>query len=371
MIDPKLIVGLFKNKGWTSVFGVPDSLLKGLIQEISSAESGLKHISCANEGSAIGMAIGAYLATNKPSVVYMQNSGIGNSINPLTSLAAKEIYQIPILLIIGWRGEVDEFDNQIADEPQHRLQGRVTLDQLRVNMIPYSVIDEDSDLEAELLKANNYFENESAPYALVVRRNTFSCSDENIIHKSDLLTREEALIEVLSQIPAGSKIVSTTGMLSRELYEYEITNSNPHRCFLTVGGMGHASSISASMSMFTSDKIYCFDGDGASLMHMGAMATSSRCSNLIHVIFNNRSHDSVGGQPTANTDIDFSAIARPLGYTKTYATKYKNEIRNAVKDSINSEVSCLIEVFCSMGARKNLGRPKESPINNKIVFMGH
>ena len=351
--------------------GVPDSLLKELCACITDTLPANQHVIAANEGNAVGLAIGHYLATGKPGVVYMQNSGQGNAVNPLMSLADDQVYGIPALLLIGWRGEPD-----VHDEPQHKKQGLITLSLLDALDIPYQVLpDTAEEAKQAIAKAVAYMKTESAPYALVVKKGTFGPYEATTKPKPfpDWLAREEALKLVLAVMPDDAIIVSTTGMLSRELFEQREQAGQGHdRDFLTVGGMGHASSIALGIALAKPERqVYCFDGDGAAIMHLGSMGVAGqvKASNFHHLIFNNEAHDSVGGQPTAAATMDFPAIALACGYTKAEWSDDKEEITKLMGEMAQHPGPTLLEIVVKKGSRKDLGRPTRTPKENKTDFM--
>lgn len=349
--------------------GVPDSLLKNICAFISDHSNAKNHIIAANEGGAISLGVGYYLATGKIPLVYMQNSGIGNAINPLLSLADKEVYATPMLLMIGWRGEPN-----VKDEPQHIKQGQVTLDLLRSMNIPYYIIDANTDykttIEEASLKANSL----SAPVAIVIRKNTFSPYKLESIQKEETsLSRENALETVLKSLNPNDIIVSTTGMLSRELFEMrEKMGQNHNADFLTVGSMGHASQIALGIALQKPNRrVFCFDGDGAIIMHAGAMGIIGSCapSNFYHILFNNAAHDSVGGQPTIGNFIDFQAYAKANQYVVSAKATTKAEINEHLSSYKHLKGPCFLEIKVAKGSRNDLGRPTSSPLENKNAFM--
>jgi len=351
--------------------GIPDSLLKDFCAYLTDNVPEKEHIIAANEGLAVGLACGYHLSTNRIPLVYMQNSGLGNSINPLLSLADKKVYSIPLLLLIGWRGEPG-----VHDEPQHISQGEVTLSLLDAARIPYLILDsEEKNILPQLDKVFDYFRKENAPFALVAKKETFSPYQLEKITKSEsFLSREDAIKAVLEQMDNNGIVVSTTGMISRELYELRDQKNQGHaQDFLTVGSMGHASQIALGIALNKPEKmVYCFDGDGAMLMHLGGLSTvgSNKPSNYVHIIFNNGAHDSVGGQPTVAEKINVQTLAESLGYA--FAAKASSEegimtFFEALK-SIN-EYPVLLEIMVKKGSRKNLGRPRTSPVENKKGFM--
>lgn len=276
--------------------GVPDSLLKNICAYIADNTTKQRNIIAANEGGAIALATGYHLATSKIPMVYMQNSGIGNAVNPLLSLADPDVYSIPMLLMVGWRGEPG-----LKDEPQHIKQGKVTLDLLDAMQIPYKILpDNIKEATRVIEEATLYIKKNSSPFAIIIRKNTFSpCKLKNIEVTNFELTREEAIKEVVKLLDKSDIIVSTTGMTSRELFEFRKELGQSHENdFLTVGSMGHANQIALSIALEKPDRnVYCFDGDGAILMHTGSMGIIGDLApkNFKHIIFNNGAHDSVGG----------------------------------------------------------------------------
>lgn len=373
MISPQVFVEALKNNGINFVTGVPDSLLKDMCAKLTTELPKENHIIATNEGSAVGLAIGHYMASSNPAMVYMQNSGLGNTVNPLSSLADPKVYAVPMLLVIGWRGEILEDGTQLADEPQHKKQGEITLEQLNILDIPFKVIDKNTpDLNKVLFDTCSQAITRSGPVAIVVRKGTFSpFKYETKLTQNYPLCREDAIEIIVDSIDKKSPIVSTTGVASRELFEKRKEKKQGHeRDFLTVGGMGHASSIAAGIALtLPNKKIICIDGDGAALMHLGAMAICADCNNLIHFIINNEVHDSVGGQPTKGSVIDFSSVADNLGYSYTFSVETENELRNLATKIGNYNGSVLITVKTKSGFRDNLGRPDKSPIANKSNFM--
>lgn len=365
-----MFVNTLEDCGIDFFAGVPDSLLKDFCAYITDHFPQHNNIITANEGCAIGVASGHYLATGKTALVYMQNSGIGNAINPLLSLADEKVYSIPMVLLIGWRGEPG-----VHDEPQHLKQGEVTLFLLKSMDIPYIVL---SDIEEEAIdQVRNIVQASTSlnkPVAIVVRKNTFeSYSLVNKVTNSMPTIREEALKCVAGIIPDYSIIVSTTGKLSRELYEYRDEMNQSHNSdFLTVGSMGHSSSIALGIALSKPERqVFCLDGDGAFIMHMGAISNIGNLSpsNFTHIVFNNGAHESVGAQPTLGFEIDIPAIAKACGYRNAISVETIEEIENAVKRNDISNGPTLIEIKVGINSRKNLGRPKESPKENKIAFM--
>lgn len=340
--------------------GVPDSLLKDLCACITDNTPMEQNIIAANEGNALAIAVGHFLATENPAVVYMQNSGLGNIVNPLLSLTDEEVYNIPALLLIGWRGEPN-----VYDEPQHIKQGKLTIPLLEIMGIKYEILDNIN----QITKAKKYMKQTNKPFALVVKKGTFGAYSKVITQPKYDLSREEAIKQVISLLGDKDIVVSTTGMISRELYENRLSHEKD---FLTVGSMGHASSIALGVAINKPErKVFCLDGDGAFLMHMGACAViaSRRLSNLKHIIFNNEAHDSVGGQPTVAYNINISSIVKACGYKCVLQATSLGEIKSVWENFYNSIEPCFLEIKVKSGARKDLGRPKEKPVENKNAFM--
>ncbi len=370
MISPKFFYDTLASNGIDFYAGVPDSLLKNLCAYITDHADAAHNIIAANEGGAMGLAAGHYLATGQIPVVYMQNSGEGNIINPLASLTDKDVYNIPVLLVIGWRGKPG-----VHDEPQHVKQGKVTTGLLNVMGIDYTVLSKEEDkAAAQIKKAMDYMQQTNECYALVIEKDTFDTYTLQNVEKNDLtLSREEAIQTVVAALGDKDAIVSTTGMISRELFEYRTAKQEGHeRDFLTVGSMGHASQIALGIALEKKDRrIWCFDGDGASIMHMGSMAIVAQNApkNYVHVVFNNGAHDSVGGQPTVGLRIDLPAIAKAVGYKAVYSCNNKKSLQELLEGMKIQEGPILLQVCVKKGNRKDLGRPTTTPIQNKEALM--
>ncbi|QQR91764.1 MAG: phosphonopyruvate decarboxylase [Myxococcales bacterium] len=350
--------------------GVPDSLLKSFCAYITANTDAKHHVITANEGSAVALAAGYHLATGRIGLVYMQNSGLGNAVNPLTSLADAEVYGVPMLLVIGWRGEPDK-----KDEPQHVKMGKVTSDLLSSINIPHAVVPTDWSEAKPLLKfAIEQATSKQGPFALVVPKGTFETyslkTDES---DSYPLSREDALGIILDHIDPKSFFVSTTGMPSRELYECREQREEEHATdFLTVGSMGHASQIALGVALQQSERpVVCIDGDGAAIMHLGGLSTigSLKPGNFTHVVLNNGAHDSVGGQPTVGFEIDFAAIARGCAYPTVLRADDENTLAEALNAMAELPGPRFLEVRVHKGARSDLGRPKQSPQELKESIM--
>lgn len=370
MINPQCFVEALSKNGVSFFAGVPDSLLKNICAYITDNVSPENNIIAANEGGAVGLAAGYYLATGKIPVVYMQNSGEGNTVNPLMSLTDKDVYNIPVLLLIGWRGEPG-----VHDEPQHVKQGKVTVPLLDAMGIKNEVLsDNEDEAEKQICAAKAYMEETKDAYALIIRRGTFA---DYKLQKNEVSTcqmlRETAIGIAAGMIEDDATIVSTTGMISRELFEYRTNNNQGHeRDFLTVGSMGHASQIALGIALHKPNRrVYCFDGDGASIMHMGNMAITGSMlpNNYVHIVFNNGAHDSVGGQPTVGLKINFPEIAKSVGYERVYSVENEADLRGVMTNIRDIHELIFIEVKVKKGVRKDLGRPTTTPIQNKEALM--
>tara|TARA_B100001540_G_scaffold44651_1_gene39744 strand:- start:3119 stop:4252 length:1134 start_codon:yes stop_codon:yes gene_type:complete len=371
MIDVQAFCKSLKKAGYKFITGVPDSLLKELTYSFDYFFK-KNHIISTNEGSAVALAIGNYLGTKTPGVVYLQNSGLGNIINPITSLANSKVYGIPILLIIGWRGEVYN-GKQIKDEPQHKFQGLITIDQLKLLKIPYKIISSKTKnftkVIRDLKKKSIIYQ---TPSAIIVRKDTFSkFKNKNKTRSKYNYFREDVIYDLISQLKnKKTHIVCTTGMASRELYEARIKKKeNEFQDFLSVGGMGHASQIAAGLALTNKNKIVCIDGDGAFLMHTGALGISSKVKNLIHIVINNKSHDSVGGQPTLGNKLNLKKISKEFGYKNSYLIEKRSKIPVIINKCFKSKFSSMIIINCNQGYRKNLGRPGQNMIIRKKNFI--
>lgn len=346
--------------------GVPDSLLKQLCLCIDDNVSNDKHIIAANEGNAIALATGYHLGTGKMALVYMQNSGLGNAINPLLSLADPDVYSIPMLILIGWRGEPG-----VKDEPQHVKQGKIQLDLLDSINLPYDIISaDDAEWKQKITKGIDVAISENRPYAIVVKKGTFEKYD--VVEdkaETDLMTREEALEILLQHIPNDAVIVSTTGKTSREIFEIREKNDEPHfKDFLTVGSMGHCSSIALGVALAQPKrKVICIDGDGAFIMHMGSLAAIGKTqpSNFYHILMNNYVHESVGGQETAIDAIDVKGIVKSTNYKNIIGIEITDELVNSLSDFFKNSGPNFMEIKLKPGSRADLGRPTIKPIDNK------
>lgn len=351
--------------------GVPDSQLKALCDYlmIRYGIDPKHHIIAANEGNCVGIASGYYLATGKIPVVYMQNSGEGNAINPIASLLSDEVYAIPIIFIIGWRGEPG-----VHDEPQHIYQGKITLKLLEDMDIGYSVIGSDTseeDLRMTMQRFQKILANGKS-VAFVVRKNAIINEEKHKYSNLHTLCRED-VIKMIVSYSKQDPIISTTGKISRELYEIRETRGEGHQYdFLTVGSMGHSSSIALGVALHKSDrKVWCIDGDGAMLMHLGAATVIGNFApeNMIHIVLNNEAHETVGGMPTVASKVKLTNIAKACGYEYVQCVDTEEALDRVLREARERKVLCFIEVKCNIASRKDLGRPDTTPKESKEQFM--
>lgn len=367
MIDPKIFYTDLQAAGVHLFAGVPDSLLKHFCAYVDDHGRPGQHIITANEGNAVALAAGYHLTTGRIAAVYMQNSGLGNTINPLTSLADPQVYKIPILLIIGWRGEPG-----VKDEPQHIKQGAITPAQLDLLGIPYYVMQADTSSTEIITAAINKLAVTGAPVALLIRKGTFaSYKSQRKLKNPSSLKREDALRELL-KLTSDSLVISTTGKTSREVYELRVERGEAQRDFLTVGSMGHTSSIALGAALGCPEKlVVCVDGDGSTLMHLGALPIIGDVApkNLVHVLLNNAAHESVGGQPTVAGHLDFEAITLACGYKRYLQASDEEGIREAWTQLQDNNGPVFLEIKITTGSRADLGRPASTPEENKKAFM--
>lgn len=370
MVESEEFLKNLQSNGIDFFTGVPDSLLKDFCAFVTDHIPSNHNIIAANEGGAISLAAGYHLATRGVGLVYLQNSGLGNLINPLLSLIDREVYGIPVLLLIGWRGEPGK-----KDEPQHIQQGKKTIPLLDALNVPYSIMNEKTEHTRDIVgEAAEQIKKRSGPFAIVASEGTFSpykLKKESITKFE--LNREQAIQLIVDQLAPDDIIVSTTGKASRELFEYRENKKQGHsKDFLTVGSMGHSSQIALGISLAKSDrKVYCLDGDGAAIMHLGSLAIvgTSEARNFKHIIINNGSHDSVGGQPTVGFQVDFTRIALACGYAKVFSVSSKQEFFGIFNEFQSSPGPVLLEIKVNKGARNDLGRPTSTPMENKNEFM--
>lgn len=362
-ITKKLDVGFFT--------GVPDSQLKALCDTLY-AEYGVgdRHIVAANEGAAVGLGAGHFLATGAPALIYMQNSGMGNALNPMVSLMDEKVYKIPALYVIGFRGEPGE-----KDEPQHIFQGEITKPLLKLLKIPYFILSKDTTKEefSQWIEEGREIIKEGRSIAFLVKKGGLYGQKKGGYGNPYKMTREEAIEIMIKEGGRKDIFVSTTGKASRELYEIREKIKEGHeKDFLTVGSMGHASMIALGIAMEKKERtVWCLDGDGAALMHLGSMAVAAaqRCTNLIHVVLNNKAHETVGGMPVNHGSLDFKKIGEAAGYEHSFQVRGKEELMTWLRKREEYKGTKLIEIMVALGAREDLGRPVATPQENKGAFM--
>ena len=358
MIDAKNLF-LFLKKNKINFFtGVPDTVLKNFIYILDSNKKKIKHIIATNEGSAVALAAGNYLATKKLALVYMQNSGLGNAINPLISICHSKVYSIPLLLMIGWRGSPKE-----NDEPQHQLKGKITPSILKLLNIKFSVLNNFGDLK-KIKNLINYSKNKKRPVAFLIKNNTLSLDGnfEKDNKSKNYLTREVVINGLLNSIKKNTRIISTTGYTSRELFQIRKNKKYKNgKDFYMVGGMGHASMTSLGYSLSSKNQVICLDGDGSLIMHMGSLISTGlkSKSNFKHILLNNGSHESVGSQKIDTKLINFKKIVLSFGYKKFYFAKNKMSFIKNLKLFLKSKGPSFYEVRIDEGIITNLGRPKD------------
>jgi len=370
MIQPDRLFAALAERGFDFFAGVPDSLLKDFCAYVTDHVCATHHVITANEGNAVALAAGHYLGTGKPGFVYLQNSGLGNTVNPLLSLNDPEVYGLPVLLMIGWRGEPG-----VKDEPQHIKQGRITPALLDAMEIAWQVLDSSTqDLNAVLDTSLHQMQRHPGPAVLLVRNGTFAPYKlTNNVHNQFPLVREQAIQRLIEQLGSTDRVVATTGMLARELYELRMARGDgTGNDFLTVGSMGHAASIALGLALSQPERrVICLDGDGSVLMHMGSLAIigQSHQGNLVHVVLNNGAHDSVGGQPTCAFTIDLAGVARACGYENVLVAAELQEVDHAFASLMAQKGPSFLEIRLNKGARADLGRPLSSPAENREALM--
>ena len=350
--------------------GVPDSQLKELCNYLINKRGiGNEHVITANEGNAVGLAAGYYLATGKIPVVYMQNSGLGNIVNPVVSLLHPEVYGIPCIFIVGWRGEPG-----VHDEPQHIYQGKITEALIQNLDIAYAIISPNTtkqEIQNDMNKFDKLLE-QGKSVAFVVKKNAFETENHVNYKNKNHLVREK-VIEKIVDVAAQDVIVSTTGKASRELFEIRERKGQGHeRDFLTVGSMGHSSSIALGIAMHKPNtKVWCIDGDGAVLMHMGAMALigAQKPQNMVHVVLNNSAHETVGGMPTVAGDMDLLQIAKGCGYPIQLRIENEQGLQAALERIKKERKLVFMEIKCNLYSRTDLGRPTTAAQENRKNFM--
>ena len=363
MIKVKALIDLLKKNKSDFFSGVPDSVLKELSSSIQNEKN---HIIATNEGSAVSIAIGQYLSTKKIPVVYMQNSGLSNALNPLISIAHKKVYSIPLILIIGWRGSP-----RLKDEPQHNVKGKITEQILKLLNIKYTIIRSNLDLK-KFDKQIKIAKKNKSIVACLIEQGSLEKNKKPIKRKSFYSLNKELFFKtLLESISKKTKIISSTGYNSRELMyvreKYQVKNNKD---FYMVGGMGHTSSVALGCSLSSKHNIICIDGDGSFLMHLGSIKTvgSFAKKNFKYILLNNNAHDSVGGQNTYANEIDFDKLSKSLGFKKFYSIKNKKEVKKKIKDFLSANDLSFLEVKVANSSVKKLPRPTDL-IKIKKQFM--
>jgi phosphonopyruvate decarboxylase len=368
MISPQLLYEFFQYRGINFYTGVPDSLLKNFLKYIQDFSTNEQHVITANEGLAVGLAAGYHFSTGKVPVVYLQNSGLGNIINPLTSLADEEMYSVPMLIMIGWRGRPG-----VKDEPQHKKMGRITISMLNALEIPFIEVHSNDELPFKQIGAAiDQVIARNAPVALLCSENLFEEYAGETIADNYLLQRETVISHLIRAAAGDELFVCTTGKLGREFYEQNKNKGEKIKKYLlSVGAMGHANHIALGYKIHSEKKVVMLDGDGALLMHMGALPAIARLANdnFIHVVINNGSHESVGGQPTDGFFVDFCAIAKACGYMQAISISTENELNTWLATDFLGSTVQFVEIRTDRSSRQNLGRPADTPVDMKNNLM--
>ena len=367
MIDANNLYSFFLKKKINFFTGVPDSVLKNFTNKLP--RNSKNHLMAVNEGSAVSIGIGYYLSKKKLPCVYFQNSGLGNAINPLISIASNEVYSIPMCLLIGWRGAPGQ-----KDEPQHKAKGKITISLLKLLKIPYCIVESDKDF-VKIDKLINISQKKNIAVAILIKNSKIlkkEISRFKKVYKKGI-NRLEFIKSLVNVIDKNSRIVATTGYASRELYHLrKAKNLKNGKDFYMVGGMGHSSSVSIAYSANSQKKTICLDGDGSLLMHLGSLNTLNNEIDLEkfkHILLNNFSHESVGGQKTNSNKIDFSKLTKSIGYKKYYCIKTSEEVLPKLKSFLKTKGPSFLEVIINPGSLKKLGRPKNFK-KIKDIFIG-
>ena len=364
MIKAKSLFLLFKKNKINFFTGVPDSILRYFSNVLDSKKN---HFICTNEGSAVSFAIGNYLTTGSIGLVYMQNSGLSNAINPLISIAEKNVYSIPLVLLIGWRGSPG-----VVDEPQHVAKGKITTRLLDNLNIKFLILKKENDLK-KISSLIDFSRKNKVPVAILCKNGSLLGTNKKIPKNNHCLPkREEIILEILKVISKNDKIISTTGYTSRELFELrKLSKNNNGKDFYMVGGMGHSSMVALGASLKSNNRIICLDGDGAMLMHMGALANIGAYGkkNYKYILLNNSAHESVGGQKTIADKINFSLISKSLGFKSYFLIKNRNNYKKIIERFLNSAGPNFLEIKIQIKSMKNLSRPNNFKLIKKKFMM--
>ncbi len=372
MIDLEKLLICFQSEGVNFITGVPDTLLNDFCLYAIDKWPGGQHIIAANEGNSLALAAGYHLATGSIPLVYMQNSGLGHVVNPLLSLAHKDVYGLPMVMLIGWRG-----DPKMKDHAQHIKHGEITPALLDLMNVPFKILEHDTD--DTLIKAKwavNTAKKTSNAVALLVRKGILAKCEKNGFkeHGTKLISREEAIECVIENVPENAIFVASTGRTSRELHALRNSSGQRHASdFLNVGAMGHTSSIALGLAMGLSNRfVVCLEGDSSAIMHLGALTTTGvvKPDNFLHVLLNNGVHESVGGQPSAGFSADLTAIAEKSGYnTVGGAVKTVKEIKSSINFLLEKKGPCFLEIIIKKGIRSDLPALKFDLLSSKEDFM--
>lgn len=368
MIAPDRLYNFLQQQGINFYSGVPDSLMKSFLSYLQDHCPENHHIITANEGLAIALASGHYFETGKIPLVYLQNSGLGNVVNPLTSLADKEMYQVPMILLIGWRGRPG-----VKDEPQHLKMGRITKKLLEVLEVPVYLLDADESAAFEnISEAIQLAKEKQIPVALLVQEQLFETYKGVELTDEYKLERESVIQKIIDVLQGDETVICTTGKTGREFYEQNIIAGNKVKKYLlSAGAMGHANHIALGVNLATDKKVIMLDGDGALMMHLGSLTSIAHYAKkkFTHVLLNNGSHESVGGQQTEAFRVDCCSIAKACGYEEVFCIKNENELESWLHDRLNSEKLQFAEIRINRYSRPDLGRPAGKPADWKNKFM--
>ncbi|OGK14334.1 phosphonopyruvate decarboxylase [Candidatus Roizmanbacteria bacterium RIFCSPLOWO2_01_FULL_38_12] len=364
-MGPEQFALILKKLDFKFITGVPCSFLKPFLSDITDKKD-IEHIFATNEGEAVAIATGYYLATGNIPLVYMQNSGLGNAINALTSLCAQLVYSIPLVIFLTWRGKPG-----VKDEPQHALMGQIMIELLETLRIPYEFAsDKPYEMKMKLSALKDEAMSHKHPTVMIFSSSLFNDiskkTEKNILFP---MSREDVL-EAILKLTQNNPIVSTTGKTSRELFELREKHNMSHKYdFLAVGSMGHTASIGLGIALNTAKDVFIIDGDGSILMKMGILATIGHYKprNLIHIIVDNESYESTGAQPSVSNRISWKPILEGSGYKSILLVMKKEELE--CLDFSVLKKPCAVVIKVHPGSRKDLGRPTATPIENKKQFM--
>ena len=356
MHDPDVFLKSLIDADIELFVGVPDSLLSGLISAFESNNK-ICHLVAANEGNALALAAGYHLATNKLPLVYMQNSGFGNIINPYLSLTCKQVYQIPMIIIMGWRGCPEK-----NDEPQHLFQGKVQIDLLKTLDIPFVVLDENFDSKSMRVITKKAIQEKRA-VCILIKKGAFITKPLQLNAKMLPMNRRIAISIIVKYLPENSVVIATTGKIAREAYDIMSEAGKRHQLFMNVGAMGHCSSVALGLAIGRPEvKVICLDGDGALIMHMGALSLIGKvqCRNFYHILLNNGCHESVGGCPSAADTVDFLGVAKASSYNSSYKASSEGDMNHMIDDFFEKEGPVFLEAKISLTQGDDPSRPSES-----------